>query len=81
MSWSSKDTESKTLYYFIRVGVEANNDHRFVIVAYMNYFRVSKFLMNSDTRSSYLPKPDVHMGTFVFTFTFTTKETKAKKQN
>ena len=42
----------------IQVGVEANNDHRFVIGAYMNYFRVSKFLTNIDTQSSYSPKYD-----------------------
>ena len=42
----------------IQVGVEANNDHRFVIGAYTNYFQVGKFLTNSDARSSYSPKLD-----------------------
>ena len=40
----------------IWVEVEANNDHRFVIGAYKNYFQVGEILTNSDTQSSYSPK-------------------------
>ena len=39
----------------IWVGVEANNDHRFVIGDY-TYFWVVDFLTNSDTQLSYPPK-------------------------
>ena len=42
------------------VVVEANNDHRFVMGAYTNYFPVGEFLTNSNTWSSYSPKFEIN---------------------
>ena len=50
--------------HHIRVGVKANNDHWFVKCAYTNYFRVGKFLTNSNIWSSSLPKFGLNQSCF-----------------